>query len=73
MLPGMPIARGYCNDEPTGNPPGRPRGVKNRRTHEVEAAAVAAAEQIGLVVPDAFTGDAHAFPMAIYKDPRQPV
>lgn len=58
--------------KPTGNPPGRPRGAKNRRTREVEAAAIAAAEQIGLAVPDAFTGDAHAYLMAIYKDPRQP-
>lgn len=59
--------------KPTGNPPGRPRGAKNRRTREVEAAAFEAAERIGLAVPDAFTGDAHAFLMAIYKDPRQPV
>ena len=59
--------------KPTGRPPGRPRGVKNRRTREVEAAAIVAAEQIGQAVPDAFEGDAHALLMLIYKDPRQPV
>lgn len=59
--------------KPTGNPPGRPRGAKNRRTREVEAAAVAAAAKIGLAVPGAFEGDAHAFLMSVYKDPSQPV
>lgn len=67
-------AGGWCSavTKPTGNPPGRPRGARNKRTRKVEAATIAAAEQIGLAVPGAFTGDAHALLMAIYKDPRQP-
>ena len=59
--------------KPTGNPPGRPKGRKNKRTRETEAAARAAAEAIGLAVPGAFEGDAHAYLMAVYKDPSQPV
>ncbi|MCW6510967.1 hypothetical protein [Lichenifustis flavocetrariae] len=59
--------------KPTGNPPGRPRGAKNRRTAETEAAALTAAGKIALAVPGAFEGDAHAFLMLIYKDPSQPL
>ena len=54
-------------------PPGRPRGARNKRTVATEAAALAAAEKIGLAVPGAFEGDAHAFLMSVYKDPTQPI
>ena len=59
--------------KPTGNRPGRPLGAKNRRTAAVEAAAKAAAEVIEAAMPGAFEGDAHAFLMAVYKDPKQPL
>lgn len=59
--------------KPTGNRPGRPLGAKNKRTAAVEAAAKAAAEAIGAAMPGAFEGDAHAFLMAVYKDPKQPI
>jgi hypothetical protein len=58
--------------ERTGRPRGRPLGAKNRRTAEREAAAKAAAETIGQAVDGAFEGDAHAFLMAVYKDPGKP-
>lgn len=51
---------------------GRPRGAQNKRTEAVQAATQQVAEQIEVVLPDAFTGDAHAYLMAIYKDPAQP-
>src|SRR5262249_21011028 len=35
-----------------------------------EAAMRAAAEQIGELIPEAFAGDAHAFLMAVYKNPK---
>lgn len=53
----------------TGNPRGRPKGAKNRRTEDVEHAVAQAAERIAEVVPGAFEGDAHALLMAVYKDP----
>ena len=59
--------------KPTGNRPGRPLGAKNKRTAAVEAAAKAAAETIEAAMPGAFEGDAHAFLMAVYKDPKQPI
>ena len=57
--------------KPTGNPPGRPKGARNKRTVEVEVEAKgrAAAAAIEAVTPGAFKGDAHAFLVAIYKDP----
>ena len=59
--------------KPTGNPPGRPPGARNKRTKATAEAAEAAARAIEAVLPDAFNGDAHAFLMAVYKDPRQPI
>ena len=59
--------------KPTGNPLGRPKGAKNKRTRETEDAAKAAAEKIGLAVPGAFESGAHAFLMSVYKDPTQPI
>lgn len=52
---------------------GRPDGARNRRTAELEARAKEAASAIGLAIPDAFDGDAHAFLMTVYRDPRQPL
>lgn len=59
--------------KPTGNPPGRPPGAKNKRTAALEAKALAAAAAVEAVFPDAFQGDAHAFLMSIYKNPAQPI
>lgn len=55
--------------ERTGNPRGRPKGAKNKRTAATERAAAEAAEQIGGAIPGAFDGDAHALLMTVYKDP----
>jgi hypothetical protein len=52
----------------TGNPRGRPKGAKNRRTKEVEAATAEAAAQIEAALGEAFEGDAHALLMAVYKN-----
>ena len=53
----------------TGNPRGRPKGAKNTRTKKREQDARRAAAAIEAVIPEAFAGDAHAYLMAIYKDP----
>ena len=53
----------------TGNPRGRPPGARNRRTAEVEAAAVETARVIEAALGDAFEGDAHALLMSVYKNP----
>jgi hypothetical protein len=53
----------------TGRPRGRPVGAKNKRTVEREEAMKEASKQIASVVYGAFEGDAHAFLMAVYKDP----
>lgn len=50
---------------------GRPQGARNKRTREIEAAADAAREAIAEKIPEAFTGDAHALLMTVYKDPSQ--
>jgi hypothetical protein len=57
----------------TGQPRGRPRGSKNKRTREREAALAKAAEALSAAIEGAFEGDAHAFLMAIYKDPSKDV
>lgn len=54
---------------PTGRPRGRPRGAQNRKTAEQKAAVARVAVAIEALVPEAFTGDAHAFLMTVYKDP----
>src|SRR5262249_52055197 len=38
-----------------------------RRRHKLAEAAIA---QLGAMMPDAFAGDAHAFLMAVYKNPK---
>jgi hypothetical protein len=58
---------------PTGRPRGRPTGAKNKRTLEVEARVAETAERLSEIIPGAFDGDAHAFLMAVYKNPREPV
>jgi hypothetical protein len=50
---------------------GRPNGAKNKRTEEREEAMLQVAEQLAEVLPQCFTGDAHALLMTIYKDERQ--
>ena len=52
---------------------GRQPGTKNKRTVEREAMAQAAAAAVEAVIPGAFAGDAHAFLIAVYKDPGQPM
>ena len=53
---------------------GRKRGTKNKRTVARERAqAEVAAKLTEALGADAFTGDAHAFLTAIYKDPEQPI
>src|SRR5262249_711573 len=49
---------------------GRKKGKPNTRAVGREAAMRAAAEQIGELIPEAFAGDAHAFLMAVYKNPK---
>ena len=53
----------------TGNPRGRPKGQKNKRTAEREEAMAEASRSIAATLPNAFEGDAHALLMAVYKDP----
>ena len=53
----------------TGQPRGRPKGAKNKRTAERDAAMEQAAAQIGQAVDGAFEGNAHALLMSIYKNP----
>lgn len=57
--------------EPTGRPRGRPPGAKNKLTEQRAAAVEQMKSIIGEAIPDAFDGDAHAFLMAIYRDPSQ--
>jgi len=57
----------------TGRPVGRPRGAKNKRTVEREAALQEAAARIEGTIDGAFQGDAHGFLIAVYKDPEMPL
>jgi hypothetical protein len=57
----------------TGRPRGRPPGAKNKHTKEREAAIQAAATRIEGTIDGAFHGDAHAFLIAVYKDPELPL
>ena len=52
---------------------GRPRGAKNMRTREVEAAMKVVADEFAEAVPDAFAGDGVAFLQTVYKDPKLPL
>lgn len=57
----------------TGNPRGRPPGAKSQRTIERERKVEEAARALEGVLPEAFTGDAHAFLMSVYKDTRNAI
>src|SRR6266446_10824288 len=48
----------------------RQKGSRNKRTQEREEATTQAIVLIGEAIPDAFAGDAHAFLVAVYKNPR---
>ena len=52
---------------------GRPKGEPNKRTKARARAVKKAAKQINGLIPGAFEGDGHAFLMALYKDPLQPI
>ena len=53
---------------------GRQRGAKNKRTVARERAQAEAAMKITEALgTEAFPGDAHAYLVAIYKDPAQPI
>jgi hypothetical protein len=56
----------------TGRPRGRPKGAKNKRTAEREAAIREMAGHIEKAVDGAFQGDALAYLTSIYKDPTKP-
>src|SRR6266478_2548574 len=50
---------------------GRQKGSRNKSKIASEEAAAETVAMIGKVIPDAFAGDAHAFLVAVYKDPSQ--
>jgi hypothetical protein len=53
---------------------GRKRGAKNKRTLAREQAQAETAVKIAAALgADAFDGDAHAFLMAVYKNPARPL
>ena len=49
---------------------GRQKGSRNKRMQEREEATAQAIALIGEAIPDAFAGDAHAFLVAVYKNPK---
>jgi hypothetical protein len=51
---------------------GRPKGAKNKRTVEREAAMREMAAQVETVLNGAFEGDALAYLTSVYKDPSKP-
>jgi len=53
--------------------PGRPKGAKSKHTKELAKQVEATATVIESIIPGAFTGDAHALLMALYKDPRKEI
>lgn len=58
----MPVAKGVRVG-------GRQKGTPNKRTKAVKEAVAAVAEQIVSDIEGAFSGDAHALLMTVYKDP----
>lgn len=52
---------------------GRQKGTPNKRTAAREQKVEAAARALEELLPAAFTGDAHAFLMAVYKDTSNPM
>lgn len=58
----------------TGNPKGRPKGAKNKKTKEREKLVNEQAKKLNEALGvNAFTGDAHALLMAVYKDESLPI
>lgn len=53
----------------TGRPRGRPKGATNKQKKVRIARAQVAAAAIEAVIPNVFTGNGHAFLMAVYKNP----
>src|SRR5216683_2207388 len=49
---------------------GRQKVSRNKRTQEREEATAQAIALISEAIPDAFAGDAHAFLVAVYKNPK---
>ena len=49
---------------------GRQKDSRNKSTQEREETAAKTVALVGDMIPNAFPGDAHAFLVAIYKDPR---
>mgnify|MGYP001573185795 CR=1 FL=1 len=54
--------------KPTGKPRGRPNGAKNKHTKAREDQMAASAKVIEKILPNVFTGDAHALLMLTYKN-----
>src|SRR5271163_3270635 len=52
---------------------GRQKGTPNKVTVAVREAAKETARLIEETVPGAFKGDAHAYLMSVYKDPKHPI
>lgn len=56
---------------------GRPVGVKNKNTRQLEAKAASAQERARMILGEegieAFKGDAHVWLCVLYMDPNQPV
>ena len=50
---------------------GRQKDSRNKSTQEREETAAKTVALVGDMIPNAFPGDAHAFLVAIYKDPQQ--
>lgn len=58
---------------PSGRKRGRPKGSTNQKTEERKAAIRKVAKKIELMLPDAFTGNAHELLVLVYKDPSLPL
>ena len=57
----------------TGQPRGRPRGAKSKRTVERQQRLEETAEALEALLPKSFKGDSHALLMAVYKDETLPL
>ena len=57
----------------TGQPRGRPKGAKSKRTLDRQRAVQDAVKAIEASLPESFDGDAHALLMLVYKDVRLPL
>jgi hypothetical protein len=68
----MTASTGRRRGRPPGTPKtgGRQKGGKNKRTRERDDAAKAAAARIESVIEGSFEGDAYAFLLCVFKDPK---